>query len=102
MIDERFTRDASSLATAGRRGTGQRRRVGRTSRVLRGGSWNNNDRDNLLSSYRNNNDPGNRNNNNGFRCVLVVSGSKVLSLVTIRRMAVSGEPAASVRKRMKT
>ncbi len=38
-------------------------------RVLRGGSWNNNNRDNLLSSYRNNNDPENRNDNNGFRVV---------------------------------
>jgi len=64
-------------------------------RVLRGGSWNNNNRDNLtralpsvspcglpaavsparshapvvLSSYRNNNDPENRNNNGGFRVV---------------------------------
>lgn len=47
-------------------------------RVLRGGCWNNNDRANLLSSYRNHNQPGNRNNNNGFRCVLVVSGGKAL------------------------
>ena len=43
-------------------------------RVLRGGSWNNNNRDNLLSSYRNNNDPENRNDNNGFR-VVCVAGS---------------------------
>ena len=41
-------------------------------RVLRGGSWNNNERGNLLSSNRNHNTPGNRNNNNGFRCVMVV------------------------------
>ena len=39
-------------------------------RVLRGGSWNNNEPANLLSSYRNNNTPDNRNNNNGFRVVL--------------------------------
>ena len=45
-------------------------------RVLRGGSWNNNERGNLLSSNRNHNTPTNRNNNNGFRCVLVVSGGK--------------------------
>ncbi|MFZ4394583.1 MAG: SUMF1/EgtB/PvdO family nonheme iron enzyme [Kiritimatiellia bacterium] len=45
------------------------------SRVLRGGSWNNKNPRNLLSSYRNNNDPGNRNDNNGFRCVLVPAGS---------------------------
>ena len=47
------------------------RRQRQTSRVLRGGSWNNNDPDNLLSSNRNNNTPDNRNNNIGFRCVLV-------------------------------
>ena len=35
-------------------------------RVLRGGSWNNN-QDNLRSANRNNNTTGNRNNNNGFR-----------------------------------
>jgi len=40
--------------------------------VLRGGSWNNNERGNLLSSNRNHNTPTNRNNNNGFRCVMVV------------------------------
>jgi len=35
-------------------------------RVLRGGSWNNND-NNLRCSNRNNNNPSNANNNNGFR-----------------------------------
>jgi formylglycine-generating enzyme required for sulfatase activity len=39
-------------------------------RVLRGGSWNNNNRENLLSSNRNYNDPDNRNDNIGFRCVV--------------------------------
>jgi len=53
---------------------GVRRFVRQTSRVLRGGSFNNNDRDNLLSSYRNNDEPTDRNDNNGFRVVLVVSG----------------------------
>jgi len=43
----------------------------RPARVLRGGSWNNNDRDNLLSSNRNNNPADNRNDNIGFRLVLV-------------------------------
>jgi hypothetical protein len=39
-------------------------------RVLRGGSWNNNNNDNYRSAYRNNNWPDNRNNNIGFRVVL--------------------------------
>lgn len=51
------------------------KRAGRWDRVLRGGSWNNDNRDNLLSSNRNNNTPTNRNNNIGFRCVLAVGGS---------------------------
>jgi hypothetical protein len=48
-----------------------RRRQRQTARVLRGGSWNNNNPDNLLSSNRDNNPPDNRNGNNGFRVVLV-------------------------------
>ena len=36
-------------------------------RVLRGGSWNNDNTDNFRCAYRNNNHPDNRNNNNGFR-----------------------------------
>ena len=48
-------------------------------RVLRGGSWINNDPSNLLSSNRNNDQPTNRNDNNGFRLVLVVgAGGKAL------------------------
>lgn len=46
------------------------------SRVSRGGSWNNNESRNLLSSYRNNNTPDNRNDNNGFRVVMVVGSSR--------------------------
>jgi retron-type reverse transcriptase len=57
-------------------GTGLRRRRGRMHRVLRGGSWNNSDRGNLLSSNRNHNTPANRNNNNGFRCVVGASAPK--------------------------
>jgi hypothetical protein len=53
-----------------------KRRRGQTHRVLRGASWNNNDRGNLLSSNRNHNEPANRNNNNGFRCVVGVSARK--------------------------
>ena len=39
------------------------------SRVLRGGSWNNN-QNNARCAYRNNNHPDNRNNNTGFRLVV--------------------------------
>ncbi len=53
-----------------------KRRRGKTRRVLRGASWNNNNPDNLLSSNRNNDNPENRNDNNGFRCVLVVGSSR--------------------------
>ena len=45
-----------------------------SSRVLRGASWNNNNRDNLRVENRNTNDPSNRNNNNGFRVLLVSGG----------------------------
>jgi hypothetical protein len=38
-------------------------------RVVRGGSWNNNER-NARSSYRNRNNPNNFNNNIGFRVVV--------------------------------
>jgi formylglycine-generating enzyme required for sulfatase activity len=44
------------------------------SRVLRGASWNSDDRVALRSSYRGSGHPMNRNDNNGFRCVLVVAG----------------------------
>jgi len=37
-------------------------------RVVRGGAFNNNDR-NVRCAYRNNRNPHNRNNNNGFRVV---------------------------------
>ncbi|NUM79124.1 SUMF1/EgtB/PvdO family nonheme iron enzyme [candidate division KSB1 bacterium] len=39
----------------------------RSSRVLRGGAWNNQPH-NVACAYRNNNEPDNRNNNIGFRC----------------------------------
>jgi len=41
-------------------------------RVLRGGSWNNN-RNNARCSYRNRNEPDNFNNNIGFRLVCSTS-----------------------------
>ena len=44
--------------------------VGLHRRVLRGGSWIDNNEINLRSSNRNNNTPTNRNNNIGFRCVV--------------------------------
>lgn len=44
--------------------------------MLRGGSWNNNNPGNLLSSNRKNNPPENRDNNCGFR-VVCVSAPKV-------------------------
>jgi formylglycine-generating enzyme required for sulfatase activity len=40
---------------------------GQVAKVLRGGSWNNND-NNVRAPNRNNNDPDNQNNNIGFRC----------------------------------
>ena len=42
-----------------------------STRVLRGGSWNNN-AGNCRTANRNNNEPENRNNNNGFRVVISV------------------------------
>jgi hypothetical protein len=53
-----------------------RRRRGRTRRVLRGASWNNHDRGNLLAAKRNNNTSATRNNNNGFRSVVAMSARK--------------------------
>jgi RNA-directed DNA polymerase len=53
-----------------------KRRRRKTRRVLRGASWNNNNPDNLLASYRNNNTPDNRNDNIGFRCVVAVESSR--------------------------
>jgi len=43
-------------------------RRGSSARVVRGGSWNNDNPKNLRASNRNRNNPTNRNNNNGFRC----------------------------------
>ena len=52
---------------------GMKRRGRKTSRVLRGASWNNNDRGNLLLSNRNHNTPASRISIYGFRCVVGVS-----------------------------
>lgn len=48
----------------------KRRNAVRSFGAWRGGSWNNNNQDNLRVSNRNDNDGSNRNNNNGFRLVL--------------------------------
>ena len=47
-----------------------------SSRVLRGGSWDDGDQDYLLSSYRFSIDPSRRLNNRGFRCVVVVGSAR--------------------------
>ncbi|MBA3966210.1 MAG: SUMF1/EgtB/PvdO family nonheme iron enzyme [Nitrospirales bacterium] len=52
-------------------------------RVVRGGSWNNN-QNNAGASYRNNNHPDNRNNNIGFR---VVRSSHILCPLLWRGIA---------------
>jgi len=44
-------------------------------RVMRGGSWFSNDRDYLLSSYRNGTEPGFRGNHHGFRVVVVLGSA---------------------------
>jgi len=48
-------------------------------RVLRGGSWNNNNTNNFRCANRNNNQPDNRNNNVGFR---VVCSAQLYSIKT--------------------
>ena len=50
-------------------------RSGGNSRVLRGGSWDDNVRVDLASSFRGDGTPVVRVNNRGFRCVVVVVGS---------------------------
>ena len=51
-------------------------------RVIRGGSFNNDDARNLRADNRNNNDPGNRNDNLGFRLVSSRRRPDVLRLWT--------------------
>jgi hypothetical protein len=55
--------------TGNARGCPVRGRANRHRRVLRGGSFNNNQR-NVRCAYRNNRNPNNRNNNIGFRVVV--------------------------------
>ena len=66
-------------------------------RVLRGASWNNNERVNLRSSYRNNDEPMKRNDNNGFRCVVAVAGGKAPSGANNRRDVVPGQKPLTTR-----
>lgn len=77
----------SRAATAGR-GTAEP-----GARVLRGGSWNNDNPENFRCANRNNNNPDNRNNNNGFRGASALSagvpGSKEAGRVQGRVQAES-------------
>jgi hypothetical protein len=50
-------------------------------RVLRGGSWINDDPHNLLASYRNNDHPDNRDNNVGFRVVCASGSARKVALI---------------------
>jgi hypothetical protein len=50
-------------------------------RVLRGGSFNNN-QNNARCAYRNRNNPNNRNNNNGFRVVLATLSASLARNIT--------------------
>ncbi|MBN1485062.1 MAG: SUMF1/EgtB/PvdO family nonheme iron enzyme [Chloroflexia bacterium] len=60
--------------------------------MLRGGSWNNNER-NLRSANRNNNDPDNTNNNIGFRCVVVGAPPRAFLEGQVRRVHGGGASA---------
>lgn len=55
-----------------------------SSRVLRGGSWNNDNPENFRGSYRNHNHPDNRNHNNGFRVSRTFPLAGVLSFMEVR------------------
>ena len=62
---------------------------------MRGGSWNNNNQDNLRGSNRNNNNPDNRNNNIGFRAAEYLNAPESVPLRrqgagTIKSRAYSG------------
>lgn len=63
-VQNRFFKSVSFLGVYFREAHGV---ASRGSRVLRGGSWNNNTT-NVRVANRNNNTPTNTNNNNGFRC----------------------------------
>jgi len=67
------------------RGTCERSRPAGPHRVLRGGSWINNDSSNLLSSNRHNDQPTNRNDNNGFRLVVSAGNPRGLKALCLLR-----------------
>jgi hypothetical protein len=69
-----------------------------TERVLRGGSWINNNERKARCSYRNNDHPANFNNNNGFRlvCVPIAFGRRAGSAVRCPT-GVDGQPAPDER-----
>jgi hypothetical protein len=54
--------------------------------VVRGGSWNNNER-NARAANRNNNDPANANDNIGFRCARSLSRGDLPGLNAVRPRA---------------
>ena len=58
-----------SVQPASPNGRSEWKRSGSVTRVLRGGSWNNNGH-NCRAAYRNRNEPDSLNNNNGFRLCL--------------------------------
>lgn len=66
----RFHREVETAVRQRRHRWERRGREG--ARVLRGGSWNNNERGHLLSSCRPHYTRGSRHNNCGFRCMMVV------------------------------
>lgn len=53
-------------------------------RVVRGGSWVNNNPQNYRAAKRNRNNPHNRNNNGGFRVVVVPQSFSTAVLATSR------------------
>lgn len=63
---------------------------GQVAKVLRGGSWNNNE-NNARASNRNNNNPNNQNDNIGFRCVAAAPG--VVSASQVHRVHGCGASA---------
>ena len=66
-------------------------------RVVRGGSWNNNE-DNVRAAYRNRNNTDNRNDNQGFRVALSPQLSPILAGNAVRLLLTPEWAAAEVRE----